>query len=123
MKFSLLLSALNLAIARAAKGNKSLKDMIKTRNHAYVIMTEDGKIGRRFIFRNGKYSSDKVLTDYDMAMVFENADVGFKTLASGGDTGVQDAINNWKLKIRGDDYHMLWFGVLMEMALGGSKRK
>jgi len=123
MKFSLLLSTLNLAIRRAAKGNKSLKDMIKVRNHAYVIMTRDGKIGRRFSFRNGKYSSDKVLTDYDMAWVFENADVGFKALALGGDTGVQEAINNWDLRVLGDDYHMLWFGVVMQMALGGIKRK
>jgi len=123
MLFSLLLLILNLAIGKAAKGNKSLKDMIKIRNYAYVIMTKDGKIGRRFIFRNGGYSSDKVLTDYDMALVFENANVGFKTLALGGDTGVQDAINNWNLKILGDDYHMLWFGVVMQMALGGSKRK
>lgn len=123
MKFSLLLSALNLAIAKAAKSNKSLKDMIKIRNHAYVIMTRDGKIGRRFIFRNGKYSSDKVFTDYDMALVFENAEVGFKALASGGDTGVQEAINNWDLRVRGDDLYMLWFGIVMQMALGEIKRK
>ena len=123
MKFSLLLLILHLAIGRAAKCNKSLKRMIKTRNYAYVIITKDGKIGRRFIFRNGEYSSDKVLTDYDMAMVFENADIGFKTLALGGDTGMQEAINNWNLKIRGDDYHVIWFGTIMQMALGMSKRK
>lgn len=123
MLFSLLLWILDLAISVGAKRNKALKDMIKARNFAYVIMTKDGKIGRRFIFRNGKYSSDKVLTDYDMAMVFENANVGFKTLALEGDNGVQEAINKWTLKIVGNDYHLLWFGVVMGMALGGSKRK
>ena len=123
MLFSLLLSVLNIAIGMAAKNNKSLKAMIKTRNFAYVIKTRDGMIGRRFIFRNGQYSSDKVITEYDMALVFEDAAAGFQALALGGDNGVQDAINDWKLIILGDDYHMIWFGVVMQMALGGSKRK
>jgi hypothetical protein len=123
MLFSSLLWIIHLAVAIAAKRNKSLKEMIKVRNHAYVIMTKDAKIGRRFIFKNGSYSSDKVLTGYDMALVFENASVGFKTLAFGGDTGIDDARNNWNLRILGDDYHMLWFGVVMQMALGGIKRK
>lgn len=123
MLFSLLLWILHLAIAIAAKFNNRLKLMIKPRNNAYVIMTKDGKIGRRFIFKNGRYSSDRLLTEYDMAMVFENADIGFKTLAFGGDHGMQDAINNWKLKIRGDSYHVLWFGIVMEMALRQSARK
>jgi hypothetical protein len=64
-----------------------------------------------------------VLTDYDMALVFENADIGFKTLAFGGDTGVQEAINNWKLKIRGDNHHVIWFSTVMGMALRQSARK
>jgi len=123
MKLSLLLWFLHVAISIANKRNKSLRDMIKVRNHAYVIMTKDGKTGRRFIFKNGRYWSDKVLTDYDMALVFENADIGFKTLAFGGNTGIDEAINNWTLRILGDDYHMLWFGVVMQMALGGIKRK
>jgi len=123
MKLSLLLWFLHVAISIASKRNKSLRDMIKVRNHAYVIMTKDGKTGRRFIFKNGRYWSDKVLTDYDMALVFENADIGFKTLAFGGNTGIDEAINNWTLRILGDDYHMLWFGVVMQMALGGIKRK
>jgi len=123
MLFSLLLWILHLAITIAAKFNNRLKRMIKTRNNAYVIMTKDGKIGRRFIFKNGGYSSDRLLTEYDMAMVFENADVGFKALAFGGDTGVQEAINNWKLKIRGDDYHLIWFSTVMAMALRQSTRK
>lgn len=123
MLFSVLLWILHLAIAIAAKFNNRLKLMIKPRNNAYVIMTKDGKIGRRFIFKNGRYSSDKLLTDYDMAMVFENADIGFKALAFGGDTGVQEAINNWKLKIRGDNYHVIWFSTVMAMALRQSTRK
>jgi len=123
MLFSLLLLILHLAISIGARFNKRLKLMVQTRNSAYVIMTKDGKIGRRFIFRNGRYSSDRLLTEYDMAMVFENADVGFRTLAFGGDTGAQEAINNWKLKIRGDNYHLIWFSTVMAMALRQSARK
>jgi len=123
MLLSLLLFVLHVAISIAAKFNRRLKLMIKTRDNAYVIMTKGGKTGRRFIFKNGRYWSDKVLTDYDMALVFENADIGFKTLAFGGDTGVQEAINNWKLKIRGDNHHVIWFSTVMGMALRQSARK
>jgi hypothetical protein len=123
MLFSLLLWILHLAIAIAAKFNNRLKLMIRSRDNAYVIMTKDGKIGRRFIFKDGRYSSDKLLTDYDMAMVFEDADIGFKALAFGGDTGMQEAINNWRLKIRGDNYHVIWFSTVMAMALRQSARK
>lgn len=123
MLFSLLLFVLHVAISIAARFNKRLKLMIKTRDDTYVIMTKDGKIGRRFIFKNGRYWSDKLLTDYDMAMVFENADIGFKTLAFGGETGMQEAVNNWKLKIRGETYHVIWFSTVMGMALRQSTRK
>ncbi|MBN1689419.1 MAG: hypothetical protein JW901_00180 [Dehalococcoidia bacterium] len=123
MLFRLLLSILDLAIGIGSKRNKAMKDMIKSHNQAFVIMTRDSKIGRRFIFKNGRYSSDKVLTEYDMALVFESAADGFKALALGGDDGIQNAINDWKLRILGDDFHIIWFGVIMQMALGASKRK
>jgi len=120
--FSMLLSIINIAMSITAKNNKSMKDLIKVRNYAYVMMTRDGKIGRRFIFRDGKYSSDKVLKDYDLAFVFKNADIGFKTLALGGETGITEAINNWNLKLVGNVDIATFFQIMIGVSMGMMKR-
>ncbi|MCX6008322.1 MAG: hypothetical protein NTZ34_13845 [Chloroflexi bacterium] len=123
MLFSILLGVVSIAIGIAVKTNKSIKEMISIRNCAYVIMTRDGKVGRRFQFRHGKYTTDKVLTDYDLALVFENAMIGFKTLALGGDTGLQVAMNNYDLKLVGNANIFNFFGVLIAVSMGMMKRK
>ena len=123
MRFDFLLFVISLFLGLAARRNKSVKDMMTIRDRAYVIMTKDGKRGRRFVFKYGKYSSDKTLRDYDLALIFENADVGFKTLAFGGDTGIQEAMNNWTLKLDGDANQIKWFGTVLLIAMGTMKRK
>ena len=122
MLFSMLLSIINIAMGITAKNNKSMKDLIKVRNCSYVMMTRDGKMGRRFHFRNGKYWSDKVLTDYDLAFVFKNADIGFKTLALGGATGIPEAINNWNLKLVGNADIATFFQIMIGVSMGIMKR-
>jgi len=123
MLFSILLAVLGFMIGLTAKTNKSFKDMLGVMNSAYVVMTKDGKRGRRYVVRNGKYSSDTVLKDYDLALVFENADIGFKTLALGGDTGMQTAINNYELKLAGNQQLFNSFGILIAISMGMIKRK
>ena len=123
MLFSLLLWVLSLIMGNAAKNNKVVKDMLTVRNDKYVVMTRDGSRGRRYIFKQGKFFSDKVLTDYDMALVFENADIGFKTLALGGDTGVQIAINNYNLRLVGNANMFNFFGIMLMICMGVMKRK
>ena len=123
MLFSLLLAVVGFAIGITVRTNKSVREMITLHNCAYVIMTRDGKIGRRYQFRNGKYSTDKLLTDFDLALVFENADIGFKTLALGGDTGLQVAMNNYDLKLVGNSKIFNFFGVMIAVSMGMMKRK
>ena len=123
MLFSLLLSIVALAMGITVQTNKAIKEMISIRNCAYVIMTKDGKRGRRYSFRNGKFSSDTVLSDYDLALVFESADIGFKTLALGGDTGLQVAMNNYDLRLVGNQKIFNFFGVLIAVSMGMMKRK
>ena len=122
MLFSLLLSIMSLAMKMTAKNNKSMKELISVRNCAYVIMTKDGKTGRRFSFREGKYSSDKNLTDYDLALVFKTADIGFKTFTMGGPTGVADAIGNWNLKLVGNQNIFNFFVIMIAVSMGMIKR-
>lgn len=120
MLFSILLSVLNIAIGISAKHNRSIREMITIRDCAYVVMTKDGKIGRRFIFRKGKYTSDKVLKDYDLALVFEDAAIGFKALALDGLTGMTKAMNNFQLTLVGNqklfNFLLITIGVSMGMA-------
>ena len=122
MLFSILLSVLNLMIGISAKNNRSIREMITIRNCAYVIMTKDGKIGRRFIFRKGKYSSDKVLKDYDLALVFEDAAIGFKALALDGVTGMTKAMNNFQLTMVGNQKLYNFLGITIGVSMGMLKR-
>jgi hypothetical protein len=122
MLFQLLLNFLSFMIGLTAKNNKAIKEMLTIRKSVYVIMTEDGKLGRRFIFNYGKFSSDRVLKDYDLALVFKNADIGFKTLALGGDTGLQVAQNNYDLKLVGNPNIFNFFGVMIAVSMGMMKR-
>jgi hypothetical protein len=123
MLFSILLAVVSVAIGLTVLTNKSVKEMISIRNCAYVIKTKDGKRGRRYMIKKGKFSSDTVLKDYDLALVFESADKGFKTLALGGDTGLQVAMNNYDLKLVGNPNIFNFFGVLIAVSMGMMKRK
>jgi len=123
MLFSMLLAVLSFMIGLTAKNNKAIKEMLSIRTCTYVIMTRDGTRGRRYMIKNGKFSSDTILKDYDLALVFENADIGFKTLALGGDTGLQVAMNNYDLKLVGNPNIFNFFGVLIAVSMGMMKRK
>ena len=122
MLFSILLSVINLMIGINAKNNRSIREMITVRNCAYVIMTKDGKIGRRFIFRKGRYSSDKVLTDYDLALVFEDAAIGFKAMALDGVNGMTKAMNNFQMKMVGNQKLYNFLGITIGVSMGMLKR-
>jgi hypothetical protein len=123
MLFTLLLNIINIAISIKAKTNKSIKEMISIRNSAYVIRTKDGKRGRRFLFRKGKYSSDTVLNDCDLALVFENAAVGFKALALDGPTGMTKAMNSFQLTLVGNKKIFNFFALTIGVSMGMVKRK
>jgi len=123
MLFSMLLAILGFMMGMAARNNKAVKELLSVRTATYVIMTKDGTRGRRYMIKNGKFSSDTVLKDYDLALVFENADIGFKTLALGGDTGLQVAMNNYNLKLAGNPAMFNFFGILLSICMGMMKRK
>jgi hypothetical protein len=123
MAFQLLLNFLSFMIGLTARNNRAIKEMLTTRDRVYVIKTKDGKYGRRFIIKDGKYSSDTVLQDYELAFIFKDADTGFKTLALGGDTGLQIALNNYDMKLDGNPHIFNFFGVLIAVSMGMMKRK
>jgi len=97
--------------------------MISVKNHTFVMMTKDGKRGRRFIIRNGQFSSDRALTDYDLAYVWKDGDTAFKVLTTPDPVGMHKAMANWDLEMVGDTSLSLWFLFFFGYATGILKRK
>ena len=123
MKFSILLFALAGIIKLSLKTNKSIRELIRYKDNTYVIMTKDGKRGIRFIISNGTFATDRVLTDYDLAMVWKDAETGFRVLTSGDPVGMQRAIANWDLELYGNKSLSVWFTIFLGFATGALKRK
>jgi hypothetical protein len=57
-----------------------------------------------------------------MAMVWKDPDIAFKTLAFGGETGIQNAMNNWNMRLAGDAGFFNFFGMLLLVSMGKMKR-
>jgi hypothetical protein len=83
MGFSILLKLLVFKFKKAAKINKDFKKFLMGHECTVVIKTKDGKRGKRFIFKNGLFSADSVLNEYDAAMIWSDAKVAFKGLKDG----------------------------------------
>jgi hypothetical protein len=122
MRFSLLLWFITVKLKGAIKKNRSLQKMISIKNLMFVIKTKDNKLGKRYIFKNGSFTADNVLTEYDLALVWRNYATGFKTLISSDDTALQKAINNWELKLDGNTNLLTWFGTVLNVSMGKWKR-
>jgi hypothetical protein len=123
MKFTILMEVITLLIKLSLKTKKYVRDMINVKNHTIVMMTKDGKRGRRFIIRNGTFSSDRVLTGYDLAYVWKDPDTAFRVLTSNDPTGMHKAMANWDLEMMGDKTLSIWFLFFFGYATGMLKRK
>jgi DNA-binding SARP family transcriptional activator len=110
MKFTLLLFILYRKLKKASKKNPEFKEYIKKEKTRVLIKTADGKRGRLFIFDNGEISS---LTgdqkQFDVAMIWSDADTAFKIMASEDLDKSMEALFEGKLVFEGDDKQALWF--------------
>jgi hypothetical protein len=123
MRFSLLLWLITVKLKGAIKKNTSLQKMISIKNLMFVIKTQDNKRGKRYIFKNGSFTADDVLSEYDMALVWRDYATAFKTLISSDETALQRAINNWDVKLDGNTNLLTWFGTILNVTMGKWKRK
>lgn len=123
MKFTILMEVITLLIKLSLKTKRHVRDMISVKNHTFVMMTKDGKRGRRFIIRNGTFSSDRILKDYDLAYVWKDSDTAFRVLTSNDPVGMHKAMANWDLEMRGDTSLSLWFLFFFGFATGILKKK
>jgi hypothetical protein len=113
MGFSLLLAILASKFKRAAKLNESFKKFLMGHECTVVIKTRDGKRGKRFIFKDGRFSSDAVLDHYDTAMIWGNAKTAFSALRQ-GEEGIKEALQNHLVGIDGQVHSFTWFGAAIK---------
>lgn len=119
MRFTSLLFILYQVLKWASKRNPAFKSYIGSIHQVKImIKTADGKRGRLFIFDQGR-----VLTcsganhGYDAAIVWSDAETGFKVMASKSDEAQFQAAADGKMKLDGMAFFAQWFndGVKMVM--------
>ena len=123
MKFKLLMKILPILIKMNVKTKKYVRDMLSTQNYKFVMMTKDGKQGKRFIFQKGMFSTDDILTEYDLAYVWRDGNTAFKVLTNPDPTGLFKAEANWDMEIKGDKTLSIPFNIFLAYATGNFKKK
>jgi hypothetical protein len=113
MAFSLLLAILASKFKRAAKLNESFKKFLMGHECTVVIKTRDGKRGKRFIFKDSRFSTDAVLDHYDTAMIWGNTKTAFSALRK-GEEGIKEALQNHLVGIDGQVHSFTWFGAAIK---------
>jgi hypothetical protein len=81
-----------------------------------VIKTTDNKKGKRFIFKDGLFSSDAVLDAYDAAMVWADAKTAFYALKK-GEKGIMNALHHHRVGIEGKVHAFTWFGAAIQFVM------
>ncbi len=113
MGFSLVLAILALKFKKASATNKDFKRFLMGHECRVVVKTKDGQRGRRFIFKDGTFSSDGVLNEYDAAMIWSDAKSAFKGLKA-GEEGIKAALQNHLVGIDGEVHSFTWFGAAIK---------
>ncbi len=110
MKFNLLLFALSILLKWSAKTNSKFKWYIRKSKVRILIKTADDKFARLYIFNKGKISSRSGITNkYDVALIWKNANIGFKCMQNKEKDASFNAAANGNLKIDGFSTYALWF--------------
>lgn len=114
MKFKLVLLILYGKLKWAAKKNKAFRDFIKSKNLKVAIKTAAGDQGRVYVFNNGEVSSIPGTREKsDVAMVWSNADTGFKVMTCKNDEASLAALTEKKLVIDGNFKEFMWFSTAL----------
>jgi hypothetical protein len=113
MGLSLLLIMLAMKFKKAAKKNRDFRKFLMGHECRVVIKTKDNKRGKRFIFKEGTFSSDGVLNEYDAAMIWRDAKTAFTGLKA-GEEGIKRALQNHLVGVDGQIHSFTWFGAAIK---------
>lgn len=119
MKFQLLLFILYRKLRKAAASNDRFKNFIENKKLNLVIKSSNGRQARQYLFDNGKISSTSSINkEYDAAMVWCDAETGFKVMSSGDEEASVAALTEKKLHVDGNFKDFMWFLRALDIMLG-----
>ena len=116
MRFLLLLTILSSKFKKAAEKNPDFQKFLMGQECSVVIKTRDNSKGRRFIFKDGRFSCDKRLDQYDAAMIWSDAGLAFNAMKR-GDEGITEALQNHRVAIDGKLHAFTWFGAAIKFVM------
>ena len=116
MRFLLLLTILASKFKKSAATNKNFKKFLMGHECRIVVKTKDNKKGKRFIFKDGNFSSDSNLHEYDAAMVWANPGIAFNAMKT-GEEGIMKALQSHLVGIEGQIHSFTWFGAAINFVM------
>jgi len=116
MRFLLLLTLLASRFKKSSQTSADFKKFLMGHECRIVIKTNDNKKGKRFIFKDGRFSSDAILDEYDAAMVWADATTAFHALKK-GEEGIMNALQNHRVGIEGKIHAFTWFGAAIQFVM------
>ena len=110
MKLRLLLLILAAKLKRAARHNRPFREFVRNKKARVLIRTAGGGEGRLFVFDEGKVSSSRGADGAaDVAMVWADAETGYRVMSCGDEEASIAALTERKLVIEGDYKQFMWF--------------
>lgn len=110
MKFSLLLKVLSWKLTKTAIKHPSFKERLREKDFTLQIKTRDESEGRYFIFSDGEVFSKKGVHGHpDVALVWSDAELGFKIMKAGDREASLKAKEDGDLVVAGDPNLAIWF--------------
>ncbi len=123
MRLPLELLLLGLAtILRRSAEKPLVKAKLGVDARVVQIRTQDGGVGRYFVFCGGAvFSRRGVASNPDVSLVWKDATVAAGALLRGSSDAIPEALANGSLSIVGDPATAVWFGELVRLARGGEQ--
>lgn len=116
MRFILLLAILASKFKACSVTNENFRKFMMGHECRVVVKTKDNRKGKRFIFKDGRFSSDGVLDDYDAAMVWSDPVIAFHAMKK-GEPGIMEALQNHLVGIEGAVHSFTWFGAAINFVM------
>jgi len=116
MRFLLLLTLLASKFRKSFRTDAGFKKFLMGHECRIVIKTKDNRKGKRFIFKDGMFSADANLDDYDAAMVWADEKTAFHALRK-GEEGIMNALQQHLVGIEGKVHEFTWFGAAIQFVM------
>jgi predicted sulfurtransferase len=114
MKFKLLLLILYGKLKMASRMNKAFRDYIRNKKLKVAIRTAKDDLGRVYVFDQGTISSIPGTREKtDVALVWCDADTGFKVMTCKNEEASLAAMTEKKLMIDGNFKEFMWFSTAL----------